>query len=161
MSLVRDENYREAHLHPCISMDASCTVVFWGMQKNEIKGKMNFRLFCCMEVSTLFSRQRSVLHKITSERHPRLSACVDGRKKRGANGFELPLTRNFTQLPSHPSRRRPMWWDPTIVHWVWEEKITREWNIWCTKQQWFEVKVDNGNQMWSFPSFSLFYPKLC
>ena len=83
-------------------------------KKNEIKGKMNFRLFYCMEVSTLFSRQRSVLHKITSERHPRLSACVDGRKKRGANGFELPLTRNFTQLPSHPppgegSCGEPLW----------------------------------------------------
>ena len=114
MSRVRgDENYREAHLHPCIRMGAFCTIVFFRNAKNVMQHdtKSNFRLFC-MEVSTLISRQRSVvLQKITSKRHPRLSACVHGHKKRGANGLELPLTRNFTQLPSHLSRRRPMWWD--------------------------------------------------
>ena len=140
-------------------MDASCTIVFLRNAKNEIKGKMNFRLFCCMEVSTLFSRQRSVLHKITSERHPRLSACVDGRKKRGANGLELPLTRNFTQLPSHPSRRRPTWRDhhnsPLRVG---KRKSLK--NEKFDAQNSNEVKIDNENQMCSFHSCSLFIWKL-
>ena len=56
----------------------------------------------CMEVSPLGSKHRCVL---TFEQHPGLSACVDGGKKglnRGANCFELPLDRDFTQQPGDP-----------------------------------------------------------